>query len=329
MSSSLGSSVLAGAAVFGLGLSFAYRALQSSGQGSGNAPSFPSQHDPAQFRKAKLVSSKDCGGGAKVLKFRYEGPGFAPIRPLAHVTVRGKTFDVPPEYPFGLKVERDYTPISASKSEFELLVKKHGSDKPSGEAFSKHGLTSRFLLGLEPGKLIEVRGPQSSVPIEVPVPGGNNSSALVLGGDLREAVQERKFVGMVAAGSGITPMLQLLKSPCSDRRKFSVLWSNKTVDDVFYAKELDKLKSRDVSVRLTLTRTTPPGWSQDTGRVSKELLRARMPPPGPECLIIVCGPDDFVQAVAGGKKNADGKWVGPIGGFLHELDYSSEHVIRL
>ncbi|KAH9262896.1 hypothetical protein BASA82_000079 [Batrachochytrium salamandrivorans] len=295
MSSPLGSSVLAGAAVFGLGLSFAYRALQSSssGVGSGNAPNFPSQHDPTQFRKAKLVSSKDCGAGAKVLKFWYEGggPGFAPLRPLAHVTVRGKTFDVPPEYPFGLKVERDYTPISASKNEFELLVKKHGSNKPppssGGEAFSKYGLTSRFLLGLEPGKLIEVRGPQSSVPVEVPVASNGNAPALVLGGDLREAVQERKFVGMIAAGSGITPMLQLLKSPCADRRKFSVLWSNKTLDDVFYAKELDKLKSRDVSVRLTLTRTTPPGWSQDTGRVSKELLRARMPPPGPECLIIV------------------------------------------
>jgi ferredoxin-NADP reductase len=234
------------------------------------------------------------------------------------VNIKGVTTDVPPEYPFGLKVERPYTPISAAKLDFELLVKSYPMDPKAqnNKAFTK-GITSRFLLNLQPGQMIEVKGPIPTADDEL----------------LREAVLQRKFVGMVCGGSGITPMIQLLtRLTSSDSgRRFSLLWSNRSVDDIFFKKEMDHLTKsmKNVAVRYTLTRTAPTGWMHDTGRVSKEMLRARMPPPSPDTIIVVCGPDSFVEAVAGGKKGRDGKWDGPIGGYLKELDYTLDHVIRL
>jgi ferredoxin-NADP reductase len=310
-------SLLVGAAVTGIGLSYLWR-RSLEGEYDDKQTLFPAPVDVNAYRTVKLISSKNVGAGAKVLKFRYEhGPGIYPLRPFSHVNVRGVTMDVPPEYPFGLKVERPYTPISSARHEFDLLVKSYPKDDKATEKNPRKGITSRFLLSLEPGQTVEVKGPIPTVEDDL----------------MREALASRKFVGMICGGSGVTPMIQLLsRLGSSDHsRRFSLLWSNRSSEDMFFKKELESMTRgmKNVNVRYTLTRLTPPGWLHDTGRVSKELLRARMPPPSPECIIVVCGPDSFVEAVAGGKKGPDGKWRGPIGGFLKELDYTTEHVLRL
>jgi ferredoxin-NADP reductase len=313
---SMGSSVLIGAAVVGVGVSWVWK--RSKEREEERSHIYPVPVDINSYRSAKLISAKNVGAGAKVLKFRYEsGPGIHPLKPFCHLNVRGRTYDVPPEYPFGLNVERPYTPISASKTDFELLVRSYPEEKLEDPKKPRKGLTSKFLLNMEPGQTLEVKGPVPTFEDDV----------------MKEALATRKFVGMVCGGSGITPMIQMLNKlgPVDASRRFSILWSNRSAEQIFYKKELESLAKslKNVSIRYTLTRLTPQGWLHDTGRVSKELLRARMPPPSPECIIIVCGPDAFVEAVAGGKRGADGKWRGPIGGFLKELDYNSEHVLRL
>ena len=320
---SMGSSVLIGAAVVGLGLSWMWKKNQENQ----NEALFPTALDVNSYRRAKLVSSRQVGGGSKVLKFRYEnGPGIAPLKPFCHLSIRGKTMDVPPEYPFGLKVERPYTPISASKTDFEILVKHYPKDESEpqtqqtvlqdNKAITK-GITSRFLLHLEPGAVIEVKGPTPTFNDDI----------------MKDALASRKFVGFVCGGSGITPAIQMLSrlGPSDTSRRFSVLWSNRNAEQMFFKKDLENMTKsmKNVNIRYTLTRIPPPGWQHDTGRVSKELLRVRLPPPSPECLIIVCGPDSFVQAISGGKRGPDGKWIGEIGGFLKELDYNNDHVLRL
>jgi NAD(P)H-flavin reductase len=337
------SSIAIGTAIGVALVGFSKRWFSSSDLGEDH---FPHPLDTTSFRTAKLISSQPVGGGAKLLKFKYEGGGFVPIKPFSHVLLRGKTFDVPPEFPFGLKVERPYTPISAYKNEFELLIKPQVHKPPSAE-FSSFGLTSRFLLSLETGQTVEVRGPlNSQLGLVPPAPSTPPSPSNATGddqhqplstddNDLREALLQRKQVGMIVAGSGITPMLQWVKTiPYDSQRRVSILWSNKTKEDLFYVKEMERMMKKSFhadhcKMRTTLTRMAPEGWDQDTGRISKELLRARMPKPSPDCVIVVCGPDSFVQAMAGGRKNSNGKWVGPIGGFLEELDFTNEHVIRL
>lgn len=318
----VGTSMVVGAVVVGVGLSWAlHRSTIEEDNGSfASAPV-----DPEVYRPAKLVSYKAVGAGAKVLKFRFsQGPGISPIRPFSHISLKGRSYDVPPEYPFGLNVERYYTPIAASRRDFEILVRsypKEDAGKPDLEAKeepeSHRGLTSRFLLSLEPGATVEVKGP---------VPTSKNEMT-------KDALTSRKQVAMVCGGSGITPAIQMLSrlSSADSGRHFSILWSNRSENQMFFRKELESMAKsmRNVSLRYTLTRTSSPGWEHDTGRVSKELLRARLPPPGPECLIIVCGPDSFVQAIAGGSRRADRSWFGELGGFLKELGYTDEHVLRL
>jgi len=312
-------SLLAGAALTGIALSYLYRRSKDNNGGDDRLTHHVQPTaDADAYRKAKLISARNAGAGAKVLKFRLDhGQTLSPLKPFVHVQVKGVSMDVPPEYPFGLKVEQPYTPITAAKTDFEILVKNYPVDAKTHEKNFRKGITSRYLLGLQPGQTVDVKGTLVTCDDEV----------------LRDAVMARKFVGLVCGGSGITPALQLLSrlTSADSARRFSILWSNRSLDDMFFKKELEGITKsmKNVNLRYTLTRMAPPGWLHDMGRVSKDLLRARMPPPSPDTIIVVCGPDSFVEAVAGGKKGSDGKWRGPIGGFLKDLNYTSEHVIRL
>jgi ferredoxin-NADP reductase len=53
-------------------------------------------------------------------------------------------------------------------------------------------------------------------------------------------------------------------------------------------------------VIYTLTRAQPPGWTGHSGRVDAALLAQVAWPAGANPLTFVCGPTNFVEAVAAG-----------------------------
>ena len=58
-------------------------------------------------------------------------------------------------------------------------------------------------------------------------------------------------------------------------------------------------------------------WRGGSGFVSAEMLKAKMPAPGPDTAIYVCGPPGFMNAVSGGK--AKDFTQGELDGAAHEL----------
>jgi ferredoxin-NADP reductase len=108
---------------------------------------------------------------------------------------------------------------------------------------------------------------------------------------------------LVAGGSGVVPLMSMLRhraaagAPVPAR----LLYSARTIEDVIYRSELERLAGAGggLNVRYTLTRAQPPGWSGYSRRVDAEML-AEVSFESPDALAYVCGPTRFVEAVADG-----------------------------
>ena len=145
------------------------------------------------------------------------------------------------------------------------------------------GEVSPYLVDqLAPGDRFEVRGPI----------GGYFVWGAPLGGPLL----------LVGGGSGIVPLVAILRHRVAIGSDVPVrlLCSFRTIDDVIYRDQLDRLAASDgVVVVQTLTRRQPPGWSGYDRRVDPELLAEVGWPPEASPLTYVCGPTQFVETVAG------------------------------
>ncbi len=75
-----------------------------------------------------------------------------------------------------------------------------------------------------------------------------------------------------------------------------LLYSSRTLEDVIYRDELDRL---DAEVVHTLTRAQPPGWTGYARRVDAALLAEVAWPAEQDPRVFVCGPTPFVETVAG------------------------------
>ena len=115
-------------------------------------------------------------------------------------------------------------------------------------------------------------------------------------------LQQTEPVQLVAGGSGIVPLMAMVRSraSASSAAPFRLLYSVREPAAALYRDELQALASRDASVSLSYayTRATPPGWTQPPGRIDAALITDTTWPAslGPTCY--VCGPTSFVENAA-------------------------------
>jgi len=188
-------------------------------------------------------------------------------------------------------VARSYTPVSSDDDlgYFDLLVKLY----PTGKM-------SQHLQALQIGQSIEARGPQGSLEYK----GAGEFKILRRRVAPETGTEHRiyhiKEVGMIAGGSGITPMLQLLrdvsKHGAADSTKLSLLFANVTEADILLRSELEELReSRSLTdVHYTLDRPAET-WTGLKGFVTPDMIKAHLPAPGPATLILLCGPKPMVD----------------------------------
>ena len=107
-------------------------------------------------------------------------------------------------------------------------------------------------------------------------------------------------VGMIAGGTGITPMLQLirhiLKDP-KDSTKLRLLFANQSEKDILVRKELEEVAEKhpdQFKLWYTLD-TTPEGWKYSKGFVNDQMIQDNLFPPSPDTLIVMCGPPPMVN----------------------------------
>jgi ferredoxin-NADP reductase len=109
---------------------------------------------------------------------------------------------------------------------------------------------------------------------------------------------------LVAGGSGICPLMAMIRhrSAQGSRVPTRLLYSSRSLDDVIYREELDRLAGQGdgLEVHHTLTRSRPPGWTGYARRIDPEMLAEVAWPPSQGALCFVCGPTPLVEAVAQG-----------------------------
>ncbi|PVU88383.1 hypothetical protein BB561_005887 [Smittium simulii] len=140
-------------------------------------------------------------------------------------------------------------------------------------------------------------------------------------------------IGLIAAGTGITPMIQIINSVINnphDNTKISLLYANITLDDILLHDYLDKVSSAHPNkLKIVYTLDNPPdNWSGQKGRISASMIKSSMPTPDLDTskLIIVCGPPKMMDLVSGNKISS--KDQGQLQGYLKHLGYSKHSVYK-
>ncbi|KAI8098379.1 uncharacterized protein B0P05DRAFT_521685 [Gilbertella persicaria] len=136
-----------------------------------------------------------------------------------------------------------------------------------------------------------------------------------------------KEVGMIAGGTGISPMYQLicriLENPDDEQTRIWLIYGNKTEQDILLKSELDALQQKYKDrFRLKYVLEHPPANSSyEKGYVTKQMIQEMMLDQGKR-KIFVCGPNRMLAFVCG--ERARDYSQGQVTGLLSELDFHSD-----
>lgn len=86
---------------------------------------------------------------------------------------------------------------------------------------------------------------------------------------------------MIAGGTGITPMLQVIRAiirgrKAGDRTEVDLIFANVTQQDILLKEDLDELAASDPGVRVHYVLDKPPeGWTGGVGYVTADMITVR------------------------------------------------------
>ncbi|RDA83363.1 hypothetical protein CP532_3722, partial [Ophiocordyceps camponoti-leonardi (nom. inval.)] len=171
------------------------------------------------------------------------------------------------------EIVRSYTPISGDHQPgyFDLLIKSY----PQGNI-------SKMMASLMVSQTIRVRGPK--------------------GAFVYTPNMVRHF-GMIAGGTGITPMLQIIRAivrgrPTGDRTQVDLIFANVSVQDILLKEDLDALVQADSGIRVHFVLDNPPeGWTGGVGYVTADMISKWLPKPADDVKILLCGPPPMVSGL--------------------------------
>ncbi|KXS20459.1 ferredoxin reductase-like protein [Gonapodya prolifera JEL478] len=218
------------------------------------------------------------------------------IPPLSHLHLREPS----------AQLLREYTPIVSTPTAFSIAVRVY-----------PEGGVSPWLAGKKVGAKVEWRGPIETW----------------WGWEKEKWARKGGEIGMIAAGTGLTPMLQLLppllQNPTGPRVSLLVLARSPSA--LIFPAELEDLAAQfPDKLHLTMMVEKPDkDWKGGVGRCDPDVIKRTMPRPevGDKAMVLVCGPDGMIAHIAGPRAR-DGTQ-GPLGGVLGGLGYGEGQVVKL
>jgi predicted ferric reductase len=114
-----------------------------------------------------------------------------------------------------------------------------------------------------------------------------------------EAYGQSDHLVLIAGGVGITPMLSILRSLAEkgDRRRLTLIWSNRTRSDVLHANEMQQMAQRLPGLDMSYIFTREKPDDPEYGRLDRARIRHLIGPSQPGMLILLCGPAGFMRQV--------------------------------
>ncbi|KAJ9693675.1 hypothetical protein PVL29_009568 [Vitis rotundifolia] len=234
--------------------------------------------DPESFKQFKLVKRTQLSHN--VAKFRFDLPTPTSVLGLPigqHISCKGKDGE-------GQEIIKPYTPttLDSDVGYFELVIKMY-----------PQGRMSHHFREMRVGDYLAVKGPK---------------------GRFKYQVGQVRAFGMLAGGSGITPMFQvaraILENP-KDKTKVHLIYANVTFEDILLKEELEGLSASypDHFKVYYVLNQPPEAWNGGVGFVSKEMIKAHCPAPASDIQILRCGPPPMNKAM---------------GAILNDIGYTDE-----
>ncbi|KAK5079263.1 NADH-cytochrome b5 reductase [Lithohypha guttulata] len=221
---------------------------------------------PAEFQNLPLSQITKTSHNTKIYRFALPNPQQVLGLPIGqHISIAAELD--------GKEVARSYTPISSDEDlgYVDFMIKSY----PQGN-ISKH------MDSLKVGDTMKFRGPKGAM---------TYSPNMV------------KHIGMIAGGTGITPMLQIVRAiqrgrSTGDKTKVNLIFANVNPDDILLKEDIDTLAKQDpnFSVYYVLN-NPPPGWTGGVGFVTPDIIKEKLPAPGPDMKLMMCGPPPMISAM--------------------------------
>ncbi|KAI0481222.1 hypothetical protein GGR56DRAFT_672249 [Xylariaceae sp. FL0804] len=226
---------------------------------------------PAVFQEFELKEKTVISHNVAIYRFDLPAPNSILGLPIGqHISIGAAIAQ-----PDGSTKEiiRSYTPISGDHQPgyFDLLIKSY----PTGN-ISKH------MASLAVGQTIRVRGPK--------------------GAFIYTPNMVRHF-GMVAGGTGITPMLQVIRAiirgrAAGDRTEVDLIFANVLPQDILLKEDLDALAKEDAGFRVHYVLDKPPeGWTGGVGYVTADMVTKWLPKPADDVKVLLCGPPPMISGL--------------------------------
>jgi len=244
---------------------------------------------PDEFQEFKLQAKKICSHNVAI--YRFALPHSTDILGLPvgqHISLSATPQGAEKE------VVRSYTPISSDeeKGHFDLMIKSY----PQGNI-------SAHMDTLEIGDTMKVKGPKGAM-VYTP--------------------NMCRHFGMIAGGTGITPMLQIIRAVIrgrprnggKDKTEVDLIFANVNEDDILLKEDLDRLAKEDEGFRVHYVLNNPPeNWDGGVGFVTQTMIQvskhhslwfyctsnssnqAKLPAPAADMKMLICGPPPMVSAM--------------------------------
>jgi cytochrome-b5 reductase len=223
--------------------------------------------DPSKFQKFALKERIELNHNTRLYRFALPNETDVLGLPIGqHMSFRA-VID-------GKEVYRPYTPTSSDDDlgHFDLVIKVY----PQGKM-------SQYIDNMKVGELIDVKGPK---------------------GLFTYTPNMKRAFGMLAGGTGITPMLQviqaILKNP-ADRTQVSLIFANVAEDDILVRSTLEDLAAKNPDrFKLHYTLDKPPAdWKYSQGFITADMVAEHCLAPADDVMILMCGPTPMVNAQIG------------------------------
>ena len=158
---------------------------------------------------------------------------------------------------------RPYTPTNTPdiNDHFELIIKRYSM-----------GYVSKHVHERKIGDDFAISGPHS-------------------GGHWQDGMARR--VGMIAGGTGITPMISIIRSIIKRQLDvdISLAFANKSFDDIILRDEFDFMEKEYPNFRRFYVLENPPkDWDMGIGFVTEEIIKKEIFSPNAETTVFLCGP---------------------------------------
>jgi ferredoxin-NADP reductase len=194
--------------------------------------------------------------------------------------VAGQHVDVRLTAEDGYQAQRSYSIASAPEDSRLAITVERLED----------GEVSPYLVGeLKVGDKVELRGPIGGYFVWE---GSAASSSEIIA----------KPLLLIAGGSGIVPLMSMLRhrEAVGNKAPTRLLYSSRTINDIIYKNELDRLTSSDDGLKVvhTLTRSQPSGWKGYGRRIDRGMVRDVAWPTDQAPAVFICGPTAFVETAA-------------------------------